>query len=412
MKKSNFLALILILLMELVPVGHSYAQFWYKISSFPGNYCKTLCTTNKGSLIASTGYGTVRSTNKGDSWSGVDNVWNVNAFAIDRNHTIYAASNNGIYVSYNDGDSWSVMNTGLNSHWIVSVNIYHDSVFALTRDGNLYYYYGQNDGWIGCKSRIPVSQITCMIITSNDNIYAGSYYDWIYYLNVKTDSLWKKIPNPYFSPTPVYCLASNPNTGLFVGTEYGGIRTNNNGAQWNYFMSPATINSLFTAPNGDMYLGHGSAARSVDNGVNWYNVEKGLVISMPDWPTVISLAADSNGFIYAGSMMKGLFTTNSKFTTDAEHMNSGVSSINRSVNIFPNPFNSSAQINYFIPYPSTVTIELFNIIGVMVELLKDGPVPAGLNSYTLNAENMPSGIYFLRLRTPDNISTTKVILQK
>ena len=64
---------------------------------------------------------------------------------------------------------------------------------------------------------------------------------------------------------------------------------------------------------------------------------------------------------------------------------------------FPNPFNPSTKINYYIPKESMVKMEVYNLLGKKVAELTNAIQPAGDYNLTWNAENFSSGIYFLTI---------------
>jgi len=64
--------------------------------------------------------------------------------------------------------------------------------------------------------------------------------------------------------------------------------------------------------------------------------------------------------------------------------------------VFPNPFNSSTTINYFLPTPSPVKLQIFDINGGLVETLVDCVMPAGDNEIAFDGSYLPAGIYLVR----------------
>ena len=76
---------------------------------------------------------------------------------------------------------------------------------------------------------------------------------------------------------------------------------------------------------------------------------------------------------------------------------------------YPNPFNPSTTIRYGIPARSHVTLNVFNTVGQEVAELVRGEQDAGYHEVTFNAQNLPSGVYFYRLRA-GNYSETKKLL--
>jgi hypothetical protein len=64
---------------------------------------------------------------------------------------------------------------------------------------------------------------------------------------------------------------------------------------------------------------------------------------------------------------------------------------------YPNPFNPSTTINFDVPSNQNVKIEVYNVIGQLVQELVNQYYSSGSYSVTFNAANLPSGIYIYRL---------------
>ena len=79
---------------------------------------------------------------------------------------------------------------------------------------------------------------------------------------------------------------------------------------------------------------------------------------------------------------------------------------------YPNPFNPSTEIGFSLPEAAQVKLEVFNILGQQVETLADRQFSAGNHVITWDASRYPSGMYFYRIVTGDNIETKKMLLLK
>jgi alpha-glucosidase (family GH31 glycosyl hydrolase) len=78
---------------------------------------------------------------------------------------------------------------------------------------------------------------------------------------------------------------------------------------------------------------------------------------------------------------------------------------------YPNPFNPTTQIQFDLQRTSPVTLKVFNILGREVQtLLRAERLAQGTHVVTLNAQILPSGIYFYRLETSGTAITKKMIL--
>ena len=81
-------------------------------------------------------------------------------------------------------------------------------------------------------------------------------------------------------------------------------------------------------------------------------------------------------------------------------------------NIYPNPFNPVANIAYGIAEYTNVQIAVFDLSGKQVEsLINEFQIP-GYYSIIWNAENYPSGFYFVRMIAGRYINIQKLLLVK
>ena len=80
--------------------------------------------------------------------------------------------------------------------------------------------------------------------------------------------------------------------------------------------------------------------------------------------------------------------------------------------IYPNPFNSTITITYSLPIPATVTLGLYDLAGRKVSRLVDGNMQAGFHNVNLNADELPSGLYLVRLEAAGHTSVKKIMLLK
>jgi hypothetical protein len=79
---------------------------------------------------------------------------------------------------------------------------------------------------------------------------------------------------------------------------------------------------------------------------------------------------------------------------------------------FPNPFNPSTRINYFVPKESFVSIKVYDFLGREVTTLVNETKSTGSYEIVFDASNLPSGTYFYTLIAENYSSTMKMILLK
>jgi subtilisin family serine protease len=79
---------------------------------------------------------------------------------------------------------------------------------------------------------------------------------------------------------------------------------------------------------------------------------------------------------------------------------------------YPNPFNPSTTVAYWLPYPSHVTMEIFDVQGRSVDVIVNERRQAGHHWATWNAASLPSGVYFCRMKAGDFKDTRKMVLMR
>ncbi|MCF8240987.1 MAG: T9SS type A sorting domain-containing protein [Melioribacteraceae bacterium] len=79
---------------------------------------------------------------------------------------------------------------------------------------------------------------------------------------------------------------------------------------------------------------------------------------------------------------------------------------------YPNPFNPETIIEYSIPISTHVELVIYNFIGEKVIELENGLKESGLHSVNFNADNLSSGIYFVKLVTKSYQKSIKILLLK
>jgi hypothetical protein len=79
---------------------------------------------------------------------------------------------------------------------------------------------------------------------------------------------------------------------------------------------------------------------------------------------------------------------------------------------YPNPFNSSTTISFYVYSATSVSLEIYDITGKVVDVLVDQHMQSGLKTIDFDANSLSSGIYFYRMRMGGYTKTRKMVLIK
>lgn len=297
------------------------------------------------------------SSNNGQTFvTSFTNVSQFGGFSISRQNDsiIFAVVNNILYKSTNRGNNW----TNYNSYpSIISVkfNPYND---------NYVYLIGSSGIFVSSNGGLNFS-------LQSLNVFKDIYFQ-----------------NEQF----IYGILSN-NQQLF--------RSSNAGLNWNNIFTTNIFNFnilSFDIQNSNIiYAGSDRGVwRSIDNGSNFIKYNNTFPISN----NILNLFKSSDSDTLTVVTNKGIFKTFSSFV-DVERTENQLKNFELLDN-YPNPFNSSTNIVYYLPQKSEVSFKIFDINGKEIETLQNKDETAGTHLLNWNVSNLPSGIYFLKMSVKNN----------
>jgi len=79
---------------------------------------------------------------------------------------------------------------------------------------------------------------------------------------------------------------------------------------------------------------------------------------------------------------------------------------------YPNPFNASVTIPFYLPRQSRVVLKIYDALGREVAFILDKTLMQGFHNYTFNANDLASGNYYSRLFVDDRVLVGKMLLLK
>jgi hypothetical protein len=79
---------------------------------------------------------------------------------------------------------------------------------------------------------------------------------------------------------------------------------------------------------------------------------------------------------------------------------------------YPNPFNPTTSVELSMPQDGFVSVKIYNLMGQVVATLHEGNLTANSYSFTWDAANVASGMYFLKAETAGNMDIQKIMLMK
>ncbi len=79
---------------------------------------------------------------------------------------------------------------------------------------------------------------------------------------------------------------------------------------------------------------------------------------------------------------------------------------------YPNPFNPSTTISFYLPGITDLKVSIINILGEKVATLSENTFSAGLHKIIFDAKGFSSGVYFVLFQSNQFTKTQKILLLK
>ena len=82
------------------------------------------------------------------------------------------------------------------------------------------------------------------------------------------------------------------------------------------------------------------------------------------------------------------------------------------INIYPNPFNPSTQVEFRLEQSQNIKISVFNAKGELIDIISDKKYEAGFQSINWTPKNISSGLYIISIKSNNIINNHKVLFLK
>ncbi|MFO7444756.1 MAG: T9SS type A sorting domain-containing protein [Ignavibacteriaceae bacterium] len=423
MKFTNLVLLVTALLLSFITPLH--AQWVLKNNGINPNseHGLSIDAINGNNAICCFDFSIYKTTDGGENWLEVF-LPEQNKEAVD----ISMVTSLNIFICTDDGKIFQTPDGG--SSW--SLRFYDTT---LTKFLNYIEMFDENNGICMGDALDPETGAAVFLRTTdggnnwiniNNSVFGGVSGDiWkrLDFVNINTGYFFPSGVNPQklYKTTDggINWSATNYNKYLEVvkffdnnlGLAYDDsliLRTTDGGVTWEHISFPYTgWGNDFEFMPGDpsrVWLTNGSNLFfSNDTGKSWTLIEDDIEYTRRDivFPDANNgwLLAD-NGYVY--KYTGTVFVKNKNLSAEKYLLE----------NNFPNPFNPSTIIKYYIPRLSYVTLKIFDITGREVITLINQEQSPGVYIIQFNSDNLSGGTYFYRLNAENYSETRKMVLLK
>jgi photosystem II stability/assembly factor-like uncharacterized protein len=220
---------------------------------------------------------------------------------------MYPVYHNGLYKSIDNGDSWEKIETQFEYFAVYSIYITKAGYIWVGTDTQAAFYRSTDDGLTWENKNIGFNTSECWAIgESKDGVlFAGDADAGRLFRSTNGGDSWELSTN--IAPL---AFATDSNNTVYAGTFNGLYTSLDNGLTWsqNLNLPVLPISSVLIDINNNIYCGTGyydngnGVYYSNNGGQNWTQI--GL-----ESKVALSLAFDSSGNLYTGTLSDGLFKT-------------------------------------------------------------------------------------------------------
>ncbi|MCE1165425.1 MAG: T9SS type A sorting domain-containing protein [Bacteroidetes bacterium] len=368
-------------------------------------------TSDGGYLFAAAGSsGLWRTSDNGAFWemTGLTASNNLSINTVSKfNGKLYAGCSgiyDNLYVSSNLGVNWSVL-YGFNGTNINDITSKDTVLFAATNYG---VKKSTNGGLNWTQTSLSPSLTVTKLFVKDAYLYAASYSGIYYTSNLGTT--W--LASTGIS-TMVNDISANGNN-MYAAAYNKVYKSTNNGSSW----TAANLNSmncyrLLSVNNAVLVTGNQGVFLSSNGGADWNSVSDGL--SLLDSRALYSL----NDYVFLGTYGAGVYKRPVSQIIGIKNISSGIPEYFSLYQNYPNPFNPVTKIKFDVAAVSGnfgsqhIKIEVYDMLGKDVKTLVNEPLRPGAYEVTFDGSSVPSGIYYCRMLSGNELKNTiKMMLIK
>lgn len=364
-------------------------------------------------------------TNNGENWnvisSNVNGTSAIREMAISKSNPSIMFATSGIYVfkSSDSGINWVNVTSGLPSRTITSVNIY-------PTDPNLVYltfsgfgtnkvYKSSNGGasWISISGNLPDTPVNDIFIYPSNPGNPNTFFiatDIGIFLTENDGVNWYEISSDLPNTVVMHLDYSSSNQMLRAATHGRGVYE-----AFVDFQIPVELISFTSTQIDKKVVLNWRTATETNN--SHFEVERKFKNQEWEKLGIISGSGtiteyrnyfyedDFSMLPYNGTVLyrlkqvdyNGTFEYSEIIALDVEFMPTEISLSQN----FPNPFNPTTTIKYWLSVEANTRIIIYNSLGQEIEQLVDLVQTAGNYSVIWDAKNFASGIYFYSFEVKD-----------
>ena len=328
--------------------------------------------------------------------------------------SLYASTQNaGVFVSADTGKTWTAQNAGLTNLNVKKIYASSSNVYILDDSYGVFQLNGSR--WNSIQAGLPANTLLTSMAFFGSKILLGTLGQGVF-TREESSGTWTVV-NTGLGNLRVTSVATN-GSKLFAGTDGAGVFVANlDAASWTQAAATSIAHTTLMVLDGskiqDMayYAGYifasyrGGLLASSDNGQTW--IAGGNQFNLPSYTSVHRISfVTTRVFVSTefNSVYSNALSELPTVVTGTKDLNPA---LNAAIRIVPNPNDGHFAIQLENAHTKVEGIILFDQIGKKIQDLDNSNDLQNLRA----GVNLPSGIYFLHIRTNEGLAVKKVVVQ-
>jgi photosystem II stability/assembly factor-like uncharacterized protein len=340
---------------------------WVKVGQFSGRQPIRPIVANGAVIFAGTNFeGIMRSVNYGWTWAngGLPRI-RINAIGMNTT-SVFAGSYNssgdagGVYRSNDMGITWT--KTSLANRLVKTIGVNGTTIFVGTETNGVMRSQDNGTSWEGVSITSATLNVNAILV-NGANIIVGTNGSGIFFSR-DNGRTW----------------------GVGRGFESG---------------SSSFVNELTS--NGSTILTNtfGGLYRSTNNGETWTRAQGNNLCSC-------------DLIVFNGTTLFGGYRGRSEVCRAENAITTGLNAnaLSSPFHIFPNPASELTTIEFDVPYPQPVRVNVVNSLGVEVAQLSNGEVLSGKQRMVWATQGVPSGVFMVQMIVGGAVSARSIVVAR
>jgi photosystem II stability/assembly factor-like uncharacterized protein len=370
----------------------------------------TIWGDQQNTLYTGTGYPVLhRSTATGENWTRIELPLSsatlvITSFARTADGGVMVGTWKGIVYSADGEKNWELRNTGFRSnfeHYINRLVILPSGKLFVATGSGVFRSVDAGRNWY--QVGLSGYTVSALAATSNGILYAETpdAFGSPIWRSIDSGQTWEQIvPNMLTND-----LATLSDSTVFAATPRGVLRSTDQGVTWN--RCPISQNDTnFIAVDVNQYgpvlaATAGAVYASFDNGQTWSNQSEGLRGRISD------VAFDNEGRALVSTWGGGVFVSSQSTSSVSEERSATMRIV-----VAPNPVHSKAVIEFQLEAHDQIVLDILDATGKQVAVLLDEHMTAEQHVVSWDTQEIPSGLYYVRLISGLWTETRSIVLVK